>query len=84
MRIEFSTKAAHQLKKLHRRTKLFQSLKAAIKELAEEPYLGKMLEGEFDGMFSLRVGEWRVIYEVHEQRLVVHIVSLADRKDVYR
>jgi mRNA interferase RelE/StbE len=84
MKIEFSPKAARQFKKLHRRVKLFQSLKAAIRELADEPYLGKMLEGEFDGMWSLRVGEWRVIYEVHEDRLIVHIVSIADRKEAYR
>ncbi len=59
-------------------------MKTAIKELADEPYLGKMLEGEFDGMWSLRVSEWRVIYEVHNERLVVHIVSIADRKEAYR
>ncbi len=84
MKIEFSGKASRQLKKLHHRPKLFQQLKTVIRELADEPYVGKMLEGEFDGMWSLRVGEWRILYEVHKERFVVHIISVADRKEIYR
>ncbi len=84
MKIEFSNHASRQMKKLHRRTKLFQTLKSAIYELADEPYLGKMLEGEFEGMWSLRVNDWRVVYEIHDKHLVVHIVSIADRKESYK
>jgi len=84
MKIEFSNRAARQMKKLHRRAKLFKTLKDAIAELADEPYLGKMLEGEFEGMWSLRVGDWRVVYEVHETCLIVHVVNIADRKEVYK
>ena len=42
------------------------------------------LSGDFAGLFKLRVGDYRVIYEVlhEEQTVVVHLIG--HRRDVYR
>jgi len=34
--------------------------------------------------YRLRVGEWRVVYTVHEQALKIAVVRIAPRGDVYQ
>ena len=42
------------------------------------------LTGEFEGMFKLRVGDYRVIYELlYEERLIV-IHTIGHRREIYR
>jgi mRNA interferase RelE/StbE len=36
------------------------------------------------GLFSARRGEFRVIYEIFDHRIVVEVVTVAHRRDVYR
>lgn len=59
-------------------------LVAAIDGLAENPYRGSVLKGDLTGLRRIRVGSYRVIYEVRESQLVVLVVSAGHRKDVYR
>jgi mRNA interferase RelE/StbE len=49
--------------------------------LEVQPRTGKPLHGHLKGLFSLRVGEYRVIYEIHEQRIILHTVG--HRRAVY-
>ena len=37
-----------------------------------------------DGLHSARRGEYRVIYSILEQKLVVHLVTIRHRRDAYR
>jgi len=56
----------------------------AIDQLKEEPHVGKFLKGELSGLRRIRVGRYRVIYEVVEKHLVVLVVRVGHRRDVYR
>ena len=56
----------------------------AIDKLAENPHVGKLLKGEFAGLRRIRVGAWRIIYEINEGKVVVLILRVAHRKDIYR
>ncbi len=58
---------------------------AAIRELADNPYPQgvKKLAG-FDRTFRIRVGDYRVLYDIYENRLVIEIIRIRHRKDVYR
>ncbi len=57
---------------------------AAIDRLAKNPFLGKVLKGDLRGLRRLRVGDYRVIYEVRDDVLVVLVIRVAHRRDVYR
>ena len=57
---------------------------ASIDRLAEAPYLGAALKGDLRGLRRLRVGDWRVLYEVRDDELVVLVVRVARRREVYR
>jgi mRNA interferase RelE/StbE len=53
--------------------------------LAEDPHrVGKPLRHDLSGLFSARRGEFRVIYEIFDQRVVVEVVTVQHRRDVYR
>ena len=61
-----------------------QRIVAAIDALAGEPrpHGHKTLDAK-KKLYRVRVGRYRVVYQVHDDRLVVLVVRLGDRKDVY-
>lgn len=53
--------------------------------LAENPRrIGKPLRGSLEGLYSARRGEFRVIYAIDDEEIVVLIVTIAHRRDAYR
>ena len=56
----------------------------AIDALAEQPFRGSVLKGEFRGLRRVRVGDYRIVYEVLHEVLVVLVVRIAHRQDAYR
>jgi len=54
------------------------------RNLAKDPYKGKALSGEFKGLYRWRAGNLRVIYEIQNKQLIVLVLTIGDRKDVYR
>ena len=56
----------------------------AIDGLAEQPLLGHSLKGGLRGLRRIRVGDYRLVYEVLDDELVVLVVRVARRDAVYR
>ena len=56
---------------------------AKIALLARHPHLGKPLGGELRGHRRLAVSYYRVIYHVLESELVVDVIQIGLRRDVY-
>jgi len=53
--------------------------------LAETPHhVGKPLRDQLEGSYSARRGEFRVIYRIFDDRVVVRVIHIAHRRDVYR
>ena len=52
---------------------------------AENPHrVGKPLRAPMAGLSSARRGEYRVVYEIHEERVHVVVVAIKHRRDAYR
>jgi mRNA interferase RelE/StbE len=64
---------------------LIRRLDAAICRLAVAPHPAgsKKLQGA-DDLYRIRVGDYRVIYQVDNELLVVTVVIIGHRRDVYR
>ncbi|MFH2110708.1 MAG: type II toxin-antitoxin system RelE/ParE family toxin [Candidatus Bathyarchaeota archaeon] len=56
----------------------------AVTNLEEDPHLGKPLKGPLSGRWSLRVGDYRVIYIVDDVGLSVTLLDVQHRRTVYR
>jgi len=56
----------------------------AIDRLAETPTAGSALKGEFAGLRRVRVGRYRIIYEVFESKLTVLVIRISHRQSAYR
>lgn len=81
--IEISRTAEKQLRNLSERDQL-RVVRAAL-ALAEEPYpRGTRKLSGYDDVFRIRVGRFRVLYSVVKNRLVILILKIGHRKDVYR
>lgn len=58
---------------------------AALEEISRAPFEeGKLLKGEFKGCFSHRMGNYRIVYQIHAKQIIVLVLTIAHRKDVYR
>jgi mRNA interferase RelE/StbE len=52
--------------------------------LAEDPYrVGKPLRLDLEGYWSARRGQYRVIYSIHDDQVLVRVVRISHRADVY-
>lgn len=57
---------------------------SAIDALAINPAAGGVLKGEFAGLRRLRVGDYRIVYEVNDGELLVLVIRIGHRLGVYR
>jgi len=55
-----------------------------IESLAINPYSGKKLHGEFEGCRRIRMGDYRIIYDIIESDKIVLIHAIGSRGDVYK
>ena len=74
-----AVKALNALQKIDR-----ERLIAAIDRLCESPASGSALKGEFEGLRRLRVGRFRIVYEWQQQALIILVVRIGHRKDIYQ
>ena len=81
--LEISRTAEEQLKKLDQADR--QRVVKAMVALADDPYPrgSRKLTG-YDDVFRIRVGSYRVLYSVSGTKLVIVILKIGHRKDVYR
>ena len=83
--IKFAEEAIKQLKKLDRREAkvVTEYLRKRIEVLGDPRQLGKALKGELATLWRYRVGDYRVICELQDGALIVLVVRVGHRKDIY-
>jgi mRNA interferase RelE/StbE len=80
-RLVYSQTSRKQIKSLHPQIK--PTVKSHIQTLKENSYMGKALERELSGYYSLRTKRVRVIYKIDHQNHIVQIYYIGQRKDIY-
>ncbi len=83
--IEFLPSAKKELKKLD--FVIQKQVKEKIVLLATDPDKLKnnikALKGEYSGKFRLRIGSYRVVFQIVEEQVVIIIIRIGHRKEVY-
>ena len=85
--IEFQATAIKQLKKMGdaESARVRDFLHSRVKPLDDPRQLGKALQGErFKHLWRYRVGDYRIICDLQKQRLVVLVIDVGHRREVYR
>lgn len=84
--IEFHPDARKELKKLGRSesARIIRTLEERIAPLEDPRALGAPLKGEHEGYWRWRIGDYRVIARIEEERVVILVIRIAHRREVYR
>ena len=82
-KIEWKKSAVKELKKINYR--YVSQLLAAVRSLSQNPYPkgGRKLKGS-KYIYRIRVSNYRVIYEIDNNRVTIFILRVRHRKDVYK
>jgi mRNA interferase RelE/StbE len=80
-KMRFTPEAARLLSKLHPENK--KSIKQVLTELRQNPHTGKDFQEELSGFKSLRLKQYRVIYNINEEKKIIQIYHIGRRQDVY-
>ena len=84
-KLELTDRALHVLQRIaSRETGLYRRLVNALDDLERDPFQGKQLKGELKGAWSYRVGSYRVVYRIYRDKLLVIVIDISHRREVYR
>ncbi len=62
---------------------LKRKTRAALQMILGNPEAGKPLKREFMGLRSLRVGRFRIVYQMNTEAHVVEIIAIGPRRSIY-
>ena len=84
-KVEFVKSAQKEFDRLA--AKLQVKMAEALSMLAQNPFSEllrvKKLKG-VDDLYRIRVGDYRVVYEIRNEQLIVLVVKIGHRRDIYR
>ena len=80
--IEFTNDARRALKRLDKPVQ--RRVIEAIQALADTPRPSGVKALTSSSYLRIRVGDWRIVYEVHDGRLVIVVITIGHRGSVYR
>ena len=84
--VEFQRSAAKQLRALDRpiQQRILTYFRTRVLSADDPRQLGKALTGDKSGLWRYRVGDYRAICKLEDERLVVLVLELGHRREVYR
>jgi len=82
-KVLFDDKVKKDLKKIDKlwQKKIIDTIK---EKLLINPYCGKKLVGNLSPYFRIRVQDYRVVYEIIDEEILVVVIKIKHRKDVYK
>jgi len=63
---------------------IFEHIRKALYSLAKDPHMGKPLKLGMKGRWSYRAGMYRIIYSIEHKKLMVLIIDIGHRREIYR
>ncbi len=84
-KVEIGDQAEKQLKKLDRtaQKRILDYLAERIEGCKSPRHFGEPLKGNKAGYWRYRVGDYRIICEIQDQKLVVLALAIGHRKEIY-
>lgn len=81
--LEYTKKALRGIRKLppHLAKRLLEEAKKL--EVDPRPHGCKKLSGKYD-YYRIRVGDWRIIYKIQDDQLIILVIDIGPRGSVYQ
>jgi mRNA interferase RelE/StbE len=85
-KVEFDPAAIKELEKLHKTIgrRIVKFLRDRVANLEDPRQIGGSLQGSRSGLWKYRVGDYRVICSLEHDRLVVFVLQVGHRREVYK
>ena len=83
--VMISAGALKQLKKLdlHQRAFIMSYIRKNLDGTESPRQTGKALTGEFKGLWRYRVGDYRIVCDIQDDKVVIVVVAVGHRKNIY-
>lgn len=81
-RLELASKVSKELKKLPNQHR--DSIRLILRELKEDPTVGKPLGRELTGQYSIQIGVYRIVYRVNFKDKTIFVSTAGHRASVYK
>lgn len=84
--VEYSKEAQKILKKMDRSAaqRIVVWMRDRVNNCENPRLWGEALVGEFSGLWKYRIGTFRLVCEIQDDKLMVLVVELGHRKEVYK
>lgn len=84
-RVEFTKEALRELKKLDRHTALFITawIRKNLEGCSDPRRFGKGLTANRSGQWRYRIGDYRLIADIQDERILILILNLGHRREIY-
>ena len=84
-RVEFDADAARDLRKLGHEARriVLAYLRNRIATSEDPRRFGRALTGDLKGLWRYRVGDYRIVASIEDDRLIVLVVTVGHRREVY-
>ena len=80
-----SREAEKFLARLQKRNqRLFARLTESLETISENPYSATSLTGNLGGYHSSRAGDYRIIFQIEKEQLLVYVEKIEHRSEVYK
>ena len=85
-RIEFDPAAAKELNKLGApdAQRIVKFLSARLSKLEDPRSIGEALKGRFGQLWKYRIGDYRIIADIRDNVLIILVVRIGHRSEVYK
>lgn len=80
--IKFEKKARKDLERIPK--KFQERILSVLPLIANNPFVGKKLGGDFEGTYSYRVWPYRLLYKIERNILIVIVIRIGHRQEVYK
>lgn len=85
MTVEFAEKAKKEFLKLDKTIqKQIQTFVVKLRGMEDPRSSGKPLVGNFAGRWRYRVGDYRLVCEIEDEKILVTVLHIAHRREVYK
>ena len=84
-KLEFTQQAETVLRRVAELDrKLYERFSNVLDALEADPQQGKPLKGQLRGFYSCRVGSYRIVYQIFRLKLLIVVIDIGHRRDIYR